>query len=189
MSEQCKTTEHNPTSVPWLVFLSLCEYGYGIGVTYTAASVFLTIASPWAQMGVFIGFLMFFTFIELPLYSPQNPWLDAMLTAIIRGALATIVCSIAIGCGMPFWCGFSAMSVAQVAAICSPPLTYLGFLIARPLANIAVCAPILCISDCCNSKKSTDFGSSGNGSYPTPQDKIDGQKQSLLGQKKSLSHM
>jgi len=180
MSEQCKTTEHNPASVPWLVFLSLCEYGYGIGVAYTAASVLLTIASPWAQMGVFIGFLMFFTFIELPLYSPQNPWLDAMLTAIIRGALATIVCSIAIGCGMPFWCGFSAMSAVQVAAICSPPLTYLGFLIARPLAAAVLCSPCICIEACVNAKKPTDFGSSNYGSYPTRLDGIDGQKQALL---------
>ena len=185
MSEQCKTTEHNPASVPWLVFLSLCEYGYGIGVAYTAASVLLTIASPWAQMGVFIGFLMFFKFIETPLYSPQNPWLDAMLAAIIRGALATIACSIAIGCGMPFWCGFSAMSAVQVAAICSPPLTYLGFLIARPLAEIIVCAPILCISACCNSKKSTDLGSSSNAFYPALGGGKDEQEQRLLGFEKT----
>jgi hypothetical protein len=168
--------ETESISVGWLVFSSLLEYGCSIGAAYTAASVFLTIASPWVQMGIFIGFLMFFKFIETPLHTPQNPWLTAMLAAIITGALATIVCSIAIGCGMPFWCGFSAMSAVQVAAICSPPLIALGFLIVIPLAGGIACAPILCISACCNSRNSTYFGSS------TQEIDDPGQKVALLGQ-------
>ena len=176
MSEQYKTTEHNPASVPWLVFLSLCEYGYGIGVAYTAASVFLTIASPWAQMGVFIGFLMLFTLVGNSLFvKPFSPEHESPLATMIgAGIVATIVCSIAIGCGMPFWCGFSAMSVAQVAAICSPPLIVLGLFISIPLGGVVLCSPCRCISACVRSERSDAFRSSNDTSHQTLQKKVEG---------------
>ena len=138
-------------------------------------------------MGVFIGFLMLFTLVGNSLFvKPFSPEAESPLGAmILAGIVATIVCSIAIGCGMPFWCGFSAMSAVQVTVICSPPLTYLGFLIAMPLAEIIVCAPILCISACVNSEGSGAFQRLNHASHLTSSNRTNEESQSLLGLKKT----
>jgi|GEM_PF-6588717 len=172
------------------LYILSSPYGYGVAAAFTTCAV-LTVASPWAQMGVFIGFLMLFTLVGHSLFvKPFSPEHESPLVIMIgAGILATIVCSIAIGCGMPFWCGFSAMSVAQVAAICSPTLISLGLMISVPLGAAVLCAPCLCISACVNSEGSGAFQGPNDISYLTSSNRTNEERQPLLGPKKPLSHM
>jgi hypothetical protein len=114
----------NINHIHYRIFDILAHCGIILAAAITATAV-LAAASPWAQMGAFLGFSALYALVGEPLLTAlfrreaHEKATHGFIPYVLGQAIShpfngAIILSIAIGCGLSFWGGFATMNAVYV---------------------------------------------------------------------------